>query len=111
MQAGAFGTLVQLLGAALSWILLQNSPYSFDLFSGMAEAQKSPLENDKVNDKLELNAVLLDAVAKRVLTKNELAQLRSQIKVSTLTTGNDSDTDEHPTARRSKNDTTLNFDE
>ena len=53
---------------------------------------------------------LLEAVAKKVLTKSERDQLKAHVKVSTLTTGNDSDTDEQPTTRRSKNDT-LNFDE
>ena len=37
---------------------------------------------------------LLEAVAKKVLSKSELNQIKAQIKVSTLTTGHDSETDE-----------------
>ena len=44
---------------------------------------------------------LLEAVAKKVLSKSERDQLKAHVKVSTLTTGNDSDTDEQPTTRRS----------
>ena len=78
--------------------MLQNSPYSVDFLLGKTESEtKEVPEKDyevtKQSDKLERNMALLEAVAKKVLSKSELNQIKAQIKVSTLTTGNDSDTD------------------
>ena len=92
--------------------MLQNSPYALDLLQKQVEPKTQEFPRDEIQSAKHFNKMaLLEAVAKKVLSKSERDQLKAHVKVSTLTTGNDSDTDEQPTTRRSKNDNTLNFDE
>ena len=62
--------------------MLQNSPYSVDFLLGTTESETKEVpvkdhEATKQSDKLERNLALLEAVAKKVLSKDELNQIKA----------------------------------